>query len=109
LRTFEYLENSEFNLFYNAGTLVLICAESQDMFGVPDSWLAAANLILAARAQGLGTCIIGSAAAGLNTSEARELLKIPESFRVVVPIILGVPAAEGVPAPRRTPRILGWI
>src|SRR5690606_20674111 len=51
----------DFNMFYDAGTLIVICGKPMGPFVVADCWLAAQNLMLAAYAMGLGTCVIGSA------------------------------------------------
>ena len=45
----------EFNAFYNAGTLIVVCGKPLGPFVVSDCWLAAENLMLAACANGLGT------------------------------------------------------
>jgi nitroreductase len=107
-RTFEHIENPDFNIFYNASTLILICARSEDLLGGASCWLAAENLMLTACAMGLGTCVIGSSVAGLNSPEAKAELGIPDLYAVIVPILLGVPTSDGVPAPRKPPKILAW-
>lgn len=107
-RTFEHIENPDFNIFYNAGTLILLCARTDDHLGDASCWLAAENLMLTACAMGLGTCVIGSSVAGLNSPEARADLGVPDSYAVIVPILLGVPTGDGVPAPRKPPNILAW-
>lgn len=106
--TFEHIENPDFNIFYNAGTLILICARSDDLFGGPSCWLAAENLMLTACAMGLGTCVIGSSVAGLNAPETKVELGISAGYSVIVPVLLGIPTCDGVPAPRKPPTILAW-
>jgi len=98
----------EFNLFYNAGTLILICGPSASPLMLPDCWLAAENLMLAACARGLGTCVIGSAATGLNRPESKAELDIPADYSVVAPIIVGFPDGETEPTPRKAARVLAW-
>ena len=61
----------DFNMFYNAGTLIIICGKPMGPFVVADCWLAAENLILAACSMGLGTCVIGAAVPALNTPTSR--------------------------------------
>lgn len=48
------------------------------------------HLILAARAEGLGTCWIGS----FNNDEIKRLLKIPDGFEVVAATPLGFPSDD---------------
>lgn len=98
----------EFNLFYNAGTLILICGPSASPLTLPDCWLAAENLMLAACARGLGTCVIGSAVTGLNRPESKAELDIPADYSVIAPIIVGFPDSDSTPAPRKAPRVLAW-
>jgi nitroreductase len=98
----------EFNIFYNAGTLIVICAKPVGPFVVADCWLAAENLMLAAGAMGLGTCVIGSAVPALNTSDIKAELGIPAEFSAVAPIIVGHPGGETVPTARKEPRVLIW-
>ncbi len=107
-RDLSRLNSSEFNIFYNAGTLVLICGKTNSPFVEADCWLAAENLMLAATAMGLGSCVIGLAVATLNASPWRAELKIPEDTTVFAPIILGVPAVQAPIVSRKEPIIWGW-
>ena len=101
-------KHPDFNLFYNASTLVVICAKKQGHFEDADCWLAAENLMLAACAEGLGTCVIGSAVAGLNTEEIKSELEIPPGMVAIAPIIIGVPSGAVTMTPRKAPKILSW-
>jgi nitroreductase len=98
----------DFNIFYNASTLIVICAKLQGPFVVADCWLAAENLILAACSMGLGTCVIGSAVPGLNTPETKAMLGIPAEFTAIAPIIVGIPSGDTPPTSREEPRVLYW-
>jgi len=105
----ERFASPDFNVFYDAGTLILVCAKPQGPFVAADCWLAAENLMLAASALGLGTCCIGSAIAALNTSAIKAALGVPADVEIVVPIIVGVPADEQPsPCTRKEPQILSW-
>lgn len=103
------LADPNFNIFYDAGTLVVICARPANEFVVADCWLAAENLMLAACASGLGTCCIGFAVQELNTPESKAELGIPADVHAIAPIIIGVPSADVLPTPRKTPVVLNWI
>jgi nitroreductase len=104
----EHLSSSEYNIFYQAPALVLICAMAPDDMAEHDCCLAAENLMLAARAEGLGSCWIGFAEAWLGQPEAKAELGLPEAARPVAPIILGRPSAWP-PAPGRRPPSVKWI
>ena len=102
------LDDPDFNIFYNARTLIIICARETSRFVAADCWLAAQNLMLAASALGLGTCCIGSATAAINTPEGKADLRIPSDVTAVVPIIVGVPAGTVTPVARHEPLIISW-
>jgi nitroreductase len=98
----------DFNIFYNASTLILVCGPRDAPFVDADCWLAAENILLAAYAAGLGSCVIGSAVAALDDEDIRLDLQILSSHAVVAPIIVGVPAQAGQASPRKEPRIVHW-
>jgi nitroreductase len=98
----------EFSIFYDAGTLIVICAKALGPFVTADCWLAADNLMLAACAMGLGTCCIGSAIGALNTPDIKSALNIPAGVVAVAPIIVGVPREAAAPVSRKSPEILCW-
>lgn len=102
------LTDPTFNVFYNAGTLIVICVRETNRFVTADCWLAAENLMLAAGALGLGTCCIGVATPALNTAEGKAALGIPADVTAVVPIILGVPAGGPAPVSRHEPLVISW-
>jgi nitroreductase len=105
----EMMTDPAFNIFYDAGTLVVICRRSGGPLGEGDCWLAAENFMLAAAAEGLGTCCIGLAQAVLNTAEAKRELGIPDEGAAVVAIIVGVPRETPAGSPRKPPQILSWL
>ena len=98
----------EFHAFHGAGTLIVICGKHAGPFVEADCWLAAENLMLAAFAKGLGTCVIGFAVEALNTADWKGELKIPSEMTVIAPIIVGVPAGETAATSRKPPEILFW-
>jgi nitroreductase len=99
-----------FSVFYDAHTLIVICAAARQPFAAADCWLAAENLMLAATALGLGTCVIGSAVGALNTDDIKRALGIPPSIEAIAPIVVGVPASSAAtPALRGEPRIVNWL
>ncbi len=97
------------NLFYDAGTLIIICGKTNGHLPVADCWVAAENLMLAACAMKLGSCIVGSALPAMNLPEVRSTLGIPMGFTAIAPIIIGYPDAESAPGSRKAPLILKTI
>lgn len=102
------LVSAQFNIFYNAPVLIIICGTEDDAFVEQDCCLAAQNLMLAAHAQGLGTCWIGFAEAWLSQAAAKKELGIPLRYRPIAPIILGHPRISPAAPPRHRPEIT-WI
>jgi nitroreductase len=102
------LNDPGFDIFYHAPALIVIAAVAESPWAVADCSLAAENLMLAARAAGLGTCWIGFAQGWLGTPEGKTALGIPASYLPVAPIIVGHPAAAPPPVPRKEPEIR-WI
>jgi nitroreductase len=107
--SFDIFSYPDFNIFYDANTLVLICGKTTAPSYVADCWLAAENFMLAACAMGLGTCVIGSALPALNKQETKIKLNIPEKFSVVAPIVVGYPDDDITPVIRKNPVILASI
>jgi nitroreductase len=103
------LENKEFNIFYDAGTLIVICGKPLGQFVVADCWLAAENLMLAACAIGLGSCCIGFALPALHAPDVKTELGIPDGTDAVAAVIVGVPRGETLAVPRKPPEILRWL
>jgi nitroreductase len=103
----ERLADPDFSIFYDATTLVTICARPGP-FVVADCWLAAENLMLAACALGLGTCCIGSALPALNNAATKAELGMPDALEAVAAIIVGVPREAAVDVPRKRPNIVSW-
>lgn len=103
------LADPAFNIFHDAGTLVVICRKTGGAFSDADCWLAAENLMLTATAAGLGTCCIGFAVPVLNTPDVRQELGIPDAGAAVAPIIVGVPGATPAAVTRKEPDILAWL
>ena len=104
----ELLSNPEFDIFYHAPTLIVISCVTESPWAVEDCSLAAQNLMLTARAAGLGTCWIGFAQAWLRTPEGKAALELPPACVPVAPIIVGHPKSASLPVPRKEPNVR-WI
>lgn len=99
----------DFNLFYNASTLIIVCANKEEPESEIDCYLACQNLMLAAHALGLGTCPIGLAWDAIRSEEMKNKLDIPKNYFPLLPIIVGYPAGETPKTYRNPPQILNWI
>lgn len=101
--------HADSNLFYDAGTLIIICGRTNSHLPAEDCWMAAENMMLAATAMNCGTCVIASALPAILLPDIKSTLGIPEDYTPVAPIIVGYPRAESAPSHRRAPLILNTI
>lgn len=104
----DVLTDPAFDIFYGAPALIVISAPADSPWAVEDCALAAENLMLAARAAGLGTCWIGFAQRWLATPEGKAALGLLPALQPVAPIIVGHPKSPQPPIPRKAPEIR-WI
>lgn len=86
----------------NAPVIVVLCAEtsvfthaiapliSKVQYHLIDIGIAGEHFVLAAEAQGLGTCWIG----WFNEKKVRRILKLPNSLKILSLISLGYPADQ---------------
>lgn len=102
------LRDRDFNIFYDASTLIVVCTTAGGRYAEADCWLAAQNLMLEACELGLGSCPIGFAIPALNSASIKRELSIPENGAAVAPIIVGYATAEVPAVPRTAPRVLSW-
>ncbi len=105
----QMLSDPKFNIFYDASTLIVICADQSGAYAQADCWLAAQNLQLAAVASGLGTCCIGFALPTLNEAEVKAELAIPQRMGAIAALIVGKPRGQPEPVPRKEPAVLSWL
>ncbi len=89
-----------------APVVIVACAREEESYqkqgGYMKSWsidigIALEHLILAAAAEGLGTCWIGA----FEESKIRQALNIPTDLRIVALTPVGYPAEEPTPKPRK--------
>jgi len=104
----EMVRDPHFIMFYHAPALIMVLAKSSEAQAMEDCCLAAQNLMLAARDEGIGTCWIGLARPWLDLPSTKTELRMPRDYRVVAPVILGYPnvwpESHG-----RTPPEIYWI
>ncbi len=102
-----HLIDPDFHVFYHASAVILISAIADD-WAAEDAALAAQNLMLAAYAQGLGSCWVGFAQKWLQTAEGKEAIQLSPQYQPIAPIIVGYPKGETATVPRKVP-LVHWI
>jgi nitroreductase len=82
-----------------APVAIVGCADIQSLltgkWAVVDTTIAMQNMVIAAWTLGIGSCWIGAC----NEAKVKELLKIPDKWKVVALVTLGYPAEQ--PKPRK--------
>ncbi len=77
-------------IFNNAPAAIIVSGRKDASSSPEDTIYASQNILLAAHAMGLGSCVIGFASAALNrTPKIHRMLGIPESEKVHAVIALG--------------------
>jgi nitroreductase len=101
----DILRNEDFNVFYNAPSLVYVIGPKDHRLLDVDCALFACYFMLCAAARGLGTCWIGLGT-NIRNSNIRREIGMPEDCRIVAPIIIGYPKNIPEPSERSKPKIL---
>jgi nitroreductase len=102
------LSDPSVHILYHAPALIAVATSEPSKWGREGCAMAAQNIMLAAAAQGLGSCWIGLAEGFLNSAAGRELIELSATANVVAPIIIGHPRQMPQPSSRKSPRIV-WI
>ena len=92
------------NPYYDAPTYVLVFVPSDAPNGIQDASLVMENMMLAAHAQGLGSCWIHREREMFATEEGKELMQqwgLPEGRVGIAALALGYPNGEPSPAKPR--------
>jgi nitroreductase len=99
------LENPEFNVFYNAPSVIYITGLKDKRTAIVDCTLAASYFMLSAADRGLGTCWIDLGSA-IKDPVLKKDIGLSEDYKIVATLALGYPAGiPGMP-PRNEPNIL---
>jgi len=85
-----------------APVLIAILGNTKSIYYIHDCCAATQNLILAAHALGLGSCWIDHGIGDeVTESQIRNLLNVPNDYRIVSLISLGFPQEKPKPRPRK--------
>ena len=78
--------------FYGAPTVVAVFSQKNFLYGVPDAFCCAENMVLEATALGLASCIVARGEETFDNDEGRALLQawgIPENYIARCFVLLG--------------------
>jgi nitroreductase len=99
------LRDKNFNIFYNAPSLIFIGGSKGIRSLHVDCALAACYLMFSACARKLGSCWIGLGKF-IQDPELRRLIGMPKEYEIVAPVILGYPRSIPDIPQRNDPQIL---
>lgn len=101
-----YKSNPSMKALANAPVVIVLCADpsksgvmNDQQYYLVDAGIASENLMLAARALGLGTVFVGV----FDEGKIRDLFGIPASVRVIGLFPLGYPMEDAKSGPSRKP------
>ena len=101
-----YKSNPSKKALCEAPVVIVLCADPAQSgvlwdqnYYLVDAGIAAQNLMLTARGQGLGTVFVGV----YHEEKLKKLLNIPDSIRIVGLLPLGYPTEEKKDGPKRKP------
>lgn len=101
----KFAQNGQFNIFYNAPTVIVISGEKSSLVPQTDCAAATENMLLAAESLNIGTCWVGLITYLFKSKEGKkylEKLNIPEGYEPYYAINLGYKKiADPKPQPRR--------
>ncbi len=83
------------NMYRNAPNIIVVATPKADSWGALNAGLLGENMMIAAKALGLGTCCLGSAARFLQDTEACKAyvakLNIPQDYEICYVLAIGYP------------------
>ena len=104
----EYLQDENFNVFYNAPCAVFFIGPKNVPSAEVDTALTVAYFMFSATSRGLGTCWIGLGA-NIRSPQILDEMCITEEYEIVAPIIVGYPVSIPEPSERHAPDIVKVI
>lgn len=91
----------------SAGAAVVVLCDPANEYWVEDGSAATQNLMLAARAHGLGSCWLAAEKQGYADA-IRQAVGAPEKFKVLSVVALGYGAESPAPEKRPVEQLLHW-
>lgn len=88
----DWEQNGRDRLFHGATALIIVGSRPGASCPMEDAMLAAQNILLAAHAMGLGSCLIGFAVEAMqNDPGIQRYIKMPDQEQVIAVVALGYP------------------
>lgn len=104
--------NSKYDIFYNAPTVVLVSGDSKGILPETNCSAAIQNMLLAAESLDIGTCWVGLVAfafGGENGDALKAELQIAEDYKVYYAVTLGYKKIPDGNAPKRKENKVNYV
>jgi len=101
-----------YHTFYHAPTVIMISGDEKAPWIDIDCGMAAQNIVLAAEALGLGSCIIGTVGMVFTSEKAdkfRQKLGMPAGYKHIIAVALGSKDATPGGAPARKQDVITYV
>ena len=105
---YDWVDRAGFLVFLGAPVAIVISGAAGNPQSLGDCTRAGQNLMLSARARGLGSCWVGAPILWLGDPAVRAELGIPPALAPFAAFTLGYPAGTPAGRPRARPEIV-WI
>lgn len=102
------LESKDSSIYYHAPTVIMVIGKTGSRFREIDCSLCAENMMLAAHAQGIGSCWVGSTEVAYGNKELLAGFRIPEGYSPVGTLAFGYPLEKPEVHDKFTPNVT-WV
>ena len=96
------------DMYTKAGAVIVVCGDISSMFWFEDCSAAAQNILLAAKAIGLGAVWTAGYPANDRTEPVSKALELPDNVKPLCIIPVGVPAEDPEPKDKWKPENIHW-
>jgi nitroreductase len=95
----DMLSRGNWNWFVKDSAFTVVgCGDKNDSWSTIDTTIALQNMVIAAEAQGVGSCWVGD----FKEDEVKKLLGIPDNLKVICLITFGYPAETPPPESKKS-------
>ncbi|UDQ96570.1 nitroreductase family protein [Lentisphaerota bacterium WC36G] len=108
----ELATNDQYNIFYNAPTVVIVSGKKNGLTPIIDSALASQNMMLAAQSMNIASCWVGIVTLLFDSivgEDYRQILNIPAAYSPHHAISFGYADNPNLEPPRRNFQVINFI
>ena len=101
--------STNFNIFYNAPTVIVVSGKKDTVSPFADCCAAIQNMLIAAESLNIGSCWIGLARFFFESEKNVEKLNLPEGYDPYYAVCLGYRGSSNNKAPERNENVVNYI